>query len=467
KRELHGTRLSNRVLQFLRHMPAPACVPGLAWRRSPLALSALWNTSWQALVAEQRSIVHDLLSQTQLLELRQDRLTQEAQRAGEEMKSLREGHQQLLKDFGNLQEEFGAARDCLTGANLVSRPALDRKLSRRRAPRVLQTAVEDPGLSLALGHALGVVGCMRFRETTRGLSQGLGKCLPLLKKRMPPDIYVLGGKNDSSPALATVECFSPLHGEWRAVPPMTVKRYGCAAATVNGQLYVVGGHDGQKTVASAERFDPSLNRWTRLPDLLMARSRCAAVAARGALHVLGGRSESRAALPTERFSTSTNKWQALPPMPLAPLGCAAAELSGFIYAVGVNADRNMIVEVFDPVTCRWSTVAPVPRHRFGVAAAAVAGSLYIAGGHNGQKAVAELERCDCNKKGHWELLPNAPNARHGSAAAAAAGSFYLIGGDDGKSLASVERFDPTLKCWVTLPPLPTGRFGCAAAVAWG
>ena len=125
------------------------------------------------------------------------------------------------------------------------------------------------------------------------------------------------------------------------------------------------------------------------------------------------------------------------------------------------------VEIFDPVKCSWSTLAPVPRHRFGVAAAPVAGSLYIAGGHDGQKAVAELERCDLRQRGgHWEQLPPAPSARHRAAAAAAGGAFYLIGGDDGKSLASVERFDPISKRWVTLPALPTGRFGCAACAAW-
>ena len=52
---------------------------------------------------------------------------------------------------------------------------------------------------------------------------------------MPPDIYVLGGKNDSAAALCTVECFSPLSGEWRVMPPMMVKRYGCAACTLGGQ----------------------------------------------------------------------------------------------------------------------------------------------------------------------------------------------------------------------------------------
>lgn len=427
------------------------------------------RSSVEALLEEHGQSLHGLVEQHEVLERRQAHLTQEALRRDGQLQELRREHRQLLKDFHQMRDEYSAVRDCLTGAKVVSKPNLELHLSRRRAPRVLKRVVEEPGLAITLGCVMGVIGSMRLRETSQSLSEGLGKCLKLLKKRMPPDIYVLGGKNDSSAALSTVECFNPLSGEWKAVPPMMVKRYGCAAATLGGLLYVVGGHDGQKAIGSAERFDPSSQKWSRLPNMLTPRSRCAAVPVQGRLHILGGRAESRQApqaLPTERFDPTTCKWEALPAMPLAPLGCAAAELFGTIYAVGVNADRNMIVEVFDPSACSWSTLAPMPRHRFGVAAAPVAGSLYIAGGHNGQKAVAELERCDLRRRGHWEQLPPAPSARHGSAAAAAGGFFYLIGGDDGKSLATVERFDPILKRWATLPPLPTGRFGCAAAAAW-
>lgn len=425
------------------------------------------RSSVEALLEEHGQSLRSVLEQQQLLERRHDLLSQEVRQRNGQLQDLRREHRQLLKDFHELRDEYSAVRDCLTQARVLRKAELELHLSRRRAPRVLKRLLEEPGLALSLGCVMGVIGSMHLRETAQSLSDGLGKCLKLLKKRMPPDIYVLGGKNDSSAALCNVECFSPLRGEWQVMPPMTVKRYGCAACTLGNLLYVVGGHDGQKALGSAERFDPSASKWSRLPNMLTPRSRCAAVAVKGRLHVLGGRAESRSvphALATERFDPNTFKWEALPAMPLAPLGCAAAELHGSIYAVGVNADRNMIVEVFDSSASSWSTLAPMPRHRFGVAAAQVAGSLYIAGGHNGQKAVAELERCDLRRRGHWEQLPCAPSARHGSAAAAA-GFFYLIGGDDGKSLATVERFDPILKRWATLPPLPTGRFGCAAAAA--
>ncbi|OLP81660.1 Kelch-like protein 4 [Symbiodinium microadriaticum] len=336
---------------------------------------------------------------TSATEVQQDKLAEDARHTSSLLRDLRREHRELLKDFTQLREEFCAVRDCLTAANVVTKPAVNRNLSRRRAPMVLKKVLEEPGLSLTFGSIAGVVGCLRVRETSKGLCGGISTCLPLLRKRMPPEIYVLGGKNDSSPALATAECFSPLHGEWRSLPPMAARRYGCAAATVNGLLYVVGGHDGHKEAKTTTNGDGPTGdlRSAAMTGTRTPRSRCAAVSMRGCLHVLGGRTcdgRPNAALPTERFDPARGVWQVLPASPLAHLGCAAAEVSGSIYAVGVSADRSMIVERFEPTSGSWSTLSAQPRHRFGVAAAAVAGALYVVGGHNGQKAVAELERCE-------------------------------------------------------------------------
>eukprot|EP00931_Biecheleriopsis_adriatica_P116647 TRINITY_DN92269_c0_g1_i1.p1 TRINITY_DN92269_c0_g1~~TRINITY_DN92269_c0_g1_i1.p1 ORF type:complete len:432 (+),score=81.18 TRINITY_DN92269_c0_g1_i1:51-1346(+) len=427
------------------------------------------KTSIEAVLSEHRNNLNGLALHCQQLERQQEKLIEETQRLNSVLRELLVGHRDLEKEHWDLWQEHGALRDCLDFANLVPKRVLQRSLSRRRAPKVLKVVVEEPGLALSLGIATGVVGTRNLCETSRGLGAAMRRCLPALAKRQPPEIYVLGGKNDSSSALVTAECYSPLTGQWRVLPPMRTPRYGCAAAAVNGMLYVVGGHDGYKTLATVERFDPSMETWVSLPNMLTARSRCAAASVRGMLHVIGGRgNDSRApqvALPTERFDPCTGVWQALPPMPLAPLGCAAAVLGGTLYCVGVGADRNMVVECFDSRSTRWTCLTPVPRQRFGCAATTVAGCFYVAGGHDGQKAVAELERFN-PKLGRWEPLPAAPSARHGCAAVAAAGSLYLVGGDDGQGLSALERFDPGSGLWYTLPALPTGRFGCAAAGVW-
>merc|ERR1719210_2967155 len=140
-----------------------------------------------------------------------------------------------------------------------------------------------------LGSAMGVTTACRLSETSCAHGAGVCSCIPLLQRSMPPDVYVFGGKNDASLALATAERFSPSLGEWQTLRSMHTPRYGCAAAALHGQLYVVGGHDGHNVLASAERFNPLLDLWEPLPPMPTARFRCAAAAVNGMLYVIGGR----------------------------------------------------------------------------------------------------------------------------------------------------------------------------------
>lgn len=163
------------------------------------------KTSLEAVLAEQRSNLNGLITQTQQLEVQQDKLAEDARHTSSLLRDLRREHRDLLKDFTQLREEFCAVRDCLTAANVVTKPAVNRNLSRRRAPMVLKKVLEEPGLSLTFGSIAGVVGCLRVRETSKGLCGGISTCLPLLRKRMPPEIYVLGVRSRSRQRSRSVE----------------------------------------------------------------------------------------------------------------------------------------------------------------------------------------------------------------------------------------------------------------------
>eukprot|EP00565_Helicotheca_tamesis_P008046 CAMPEP_0185730184 /NCGR_PEP_ID=MMETSP1171-20130828/8784_1 /TAXON_ID=374046 /ORGANISM="Helicotheca tamensis, Strain CCMP826" /LENGTH=88 /DNA_ID=CAMNT_0028399183 /DNA_START=24 /DNA_END=287 /DNA_ORIENTATION=+ len=62
---------------------------------------------------------------------------------------------------------------------------------------------------------------------------------------------------------------------------MHTKRYGCAAAVMDGKLYVVGGHEG-------EVYDPTTQQWTVLNDMITTRRGSAAVSLEGRIVVIGG-----------------------------------------------------------------------------------------------------------------------------------------------------------------------------------
>ena len=86
---------------------------------------------------------------------------------------------------------------------------------------------------------------------------------------------MVGGEEDGSD-LKTAEWYDRSAGQWRALPDMSVARYGCAAVCVEGSVYVVGGYGGGTKHASVECYDPIANEWRTLPSMSAARCFCAA-----------------------------------------------------------------------------------------------------------------------------------------------------------------------------------------------
>merc|ERR1712232_437670 len=99
-------------------------------------------------------------------------------------------------------------------------------------------------------------------------------------------LYVVGGSSGQS-ALDTVECFDPTLGRWGLVHPMPTARQRCAAATLGGQLLVVGG-ECIGPLSIVEGFDPVLQIWKQFPSMMMERTGCAAATVLGRLYVAGG-----------------------------------------------------------------------------------------------------------------------------------------------------------------------------------
>jgi N-acetylneuraminic acid mutarotase len=96
-------------------------------------------------------------------------------------------------------------------------------------------------------------------------------------------LYVVGGLDENGDALASAECYDPSTGDWRALADMSLERYECAAACIDGLLYVAGGQDCIDgalaiVVASAECYDPSTKQWRGLPDMSVARANFVVVA---------------------------------------------------------------------------------------------------------------------------------------------------------------------------------------------
>ncbi|EKX49695.1 hypothetical protein GUITHDRAFT_67622 [Guillardia theta CCMP2712] len=71
------------------------------------------------------------------------------------------------------------------------------------------------------------------------------------------------GKFDQSPALDSVLALDLRMKSWMQLPSLREKKYGAAAASWNGRVYVFGGHDLAKPLSTVEVvFDERRNAWS-------------------------------------------------------------------------------------------------------------------------------------------------------------------------------------------------------------
>lgn len=94
--------------------------------------------------------------------------------------------------------------------------------------------------------------------------------------------------------------------------------------------------------------------------------------------------------------------------------------------------------------------------------------LYVIGGVDGEfRPLASVERFD-PLVGSWETLPSIESPCAAASAAVLGGRLYVLGGEvQGRSLRDCQRFDPTLGIWESMPPLQVGRVRPGLVVTGG
>ncbi len=288
-------------------------------------------------------------------------------------------------------------------------------------------------------------------------------------------LYVFGGIHGRQCRHTAVR-FDVSSGQWRAqaLPDMIVARWHCAAAAIEGTLYVVGGADGGnrgRTLKSAQRIDPLVGSWEALPDMCDSRQGCSAAAIEGKLYVVGGANTEVLLKSAECYIPEVGLWQRLPDMSIARCSCGMASIDGKLYVVGGHVgyvDRTKkstnTMECFDPSLGRWQTLPSMSDHRNGWGVASIDGKLYVVGGVNTEGLLNSAE-CFDPLLGEWQKLPPMSVKRCGCAAASIEGKLYVVGGQlsPAQALRSVECFDPSLGKWMTVSDMLLERAWCAAA----
>uniref|UniRef100_A0A8C5NYE1 Kelch-like 35 n=1 Tax=Jaculus jaculus TaxID=51337 RepID=A0A8C5NYE1_JACJA len=190
------------------------------------------------------------------------------------------------------------------------------------------------------------------------------------------DIYVSGGHINSR----DMWMFSSHLHTWIKVASMHKGRWRHKMATVQGQLFAVGGFDGLRRLRSVERYDPFSNTWASAAPLLEAVSSAAVVPCAGQLYVIGGAGHD--GVNTDKvqcFDPKEDQWSLRSPAPFSQRCLEAVTLEDIIYVVGGLMSK---IFTYDPGTDVWGEAAVLPSPVESCGVTVCDGKVHILGGRD-------------------------------------------------------------------------------------
>jgi N-acetylneuraminic acid mutarotase len=276
-------------------------------------------------------------------------------------------------------------------------------------------------------------------------------------------------------------------GTWLTAASLPQGRDEVQAATVEGNVYLVGGSwtettDGRRVEHYTEGFmseyDPKVDRWrerTRAPEGLTHQG---IAVLGGKMYLAGGFAGGHHSLPSAgvySYDPAIDQWRTLAPLS-APRGAVAlAAVGGLIHAIGgriIGEEGTLAThEVYNPATNSWGPAALLPTARDHAGVYVVDGKIHLIGGRTGE-ATANVGLHDIYDPAtdKWTSAPPMPTARSSGAFADYHGLLFFAGGEcrtgtGARTFDEVEAYDTKGGRWLKFASLPTPRHGFAAAVA--
>ena len=159
---------------------------------------------------------------------------------------------------------------------------------------------------------------------------------------------------------------------WVEKAPMHQARSGLGVATVNGNIYAIGGSNSGY-VATNEEYNVTTNTWKTKTNMPTSRGYFAIASYQNKIYCIGGATGTRlvdeesgfytaiTSNATEVYDTVTDTWTTKAPMPRQGMQISAQQINGKIYVTG-----NSYVQVYDPVSDSWTDRGYIPMPRYSV-----------------------------------------------------------------------------------------------------
>lgn len=255
-------------------------------------------------------------------------------------------------------------------------------------------------------------------------------------------------------------------------------RHECAAAALDGKLYLLGGR-GMKPV---EEYDPTTNQWLVRSMVPLEMHHFQAVTYNDRIYVIGaftGGYPHETPVPNVYiYDPKKDEWtksHAIPEDRRRGAAGVVVHNEKFYVVGGIEdghwADNRDYLDEYDPKTGEWKVLPDLPRVRDHFQAVVLDNKLYAVGGRKSfakegvgfESTYAEVDVFDFATQ-KWETLPDEfhlPTERAGSSTINYRDGFIIAGGESGNQVPAhdeVEFFEPG-KGWSLLNRMERGRHG--------
>jgi len=290
------------------------------------------------------------------------------------------------------------------------------------------------------------------------------------------EILIACGGNGETSLNSTAFSYNMVKSSWNELPRMIPERGYHGLATVDGEIYVVGGvtashvegREGTtEMLDTGKKFDLEQNTWVNISSVHVKRSKMSVLECGGCVYVIGGFDGTQTLNSVECYNPITNRWKFVSPM-ITHRRCTCAVSNGNrIFVVGGHDGAQILntIETYDAERDTWVTndVSPMSDRRSFPCSVNIDDELYVMGGYDGHDTLRTCEVYNITSN-EWHSIEPMNTARSNAGAAYLNRKIFVVGGWDGVSLNSVEYYDLVTHEWIRITSLPRPTTGIRCGI---
>jgi DNA-binding CsgD family transcriptional regulator len=307
----------------------------------------------------------------------------------------------------------------------------------------------------------------------RWIGLGLGLLLALVALLLPPRQPAEVGGSGSAQALVdnpAANASAPIAAEgdgWEELPPLPVRRARFGAASMDGQIYVVGGLTAEGPSDRLDVYEIESGTWMEAAARPLAAANVQATLIDETVLVPGGcDADGQPTATVHRYLPEDDAWNDVAPLP-EPL-CAYAlttfEDQAYLFGGWNGRTYRAVAYRYDVEADTWTELAsPGEARGFGGAAALGDRVLYVGGYDGDERATCEVYVPETQR---WEVCASLLQPRGGLGLTALGGQLFAVGGGWESYLGFNERYNIKEDTWSVIGTPLVGEWRNLGVVSW-